>query len=129
MDNIDFGLTACRRTVPDVQKIADDLVAEFAALKLASEAARDPAAVEIIDIAAPVVPANPALREASIDVAEEPRVADLSPAPQADASLPPSEPASEAAASIAARRGTSGKPAQREKGRAGPTTPIKSKRR
>ncbi len=37
VDRLDFGLTACRRAVPDVQLIADYLVEDFAAMRRASE--------------------------------------------------------------------------------------------
>ena len=37
VDRLDFGLMACRRTVPDVQVIADGIVEEFARLKAAVE--------------------------------------------------------------------------------------------
>jgi len=32
-DTLDFGLTACRRAIPDAQKIADYMVEEFFALE------------------------------------------------------------------------------------------------
>jgi len=35
VDRLDFGLIACKVAVPDVQDIADDIVAEFKALKIA----------------------------------------------------------------------------------------------
>lgn len=38
VDRLDFGLTACRKAVPDVQDIADGMMAEFARLKAAAEA-------------------------------------------------------------------------------------------
>jgi len=53
LDNIEFGLTACRRTVPDVQVIADDMMQELAVLKRAADAISNTGAVEVIDIAAP----------------------------------------------------------------------------
>jgi len=53
LDNIEFGLTACRATVPDVQVIADDLTQELAALKRAADAISNTGVVEVIDIAAP----------------------------------------------------------------------------
>ena len=58
LDNLEFGLTACRATVPDVQVIADYLAEEFEALKRACEAIDRPDAVEIIEIAAPAVSAR-----------------------------------------------------------------------
>jgi diacylglycerol O-acyltransferase len=56
LDNIDFGLTACRAVVPDVQLIAGHLVEELAALKRAVDAVSESGAVEVIDIAAPAPP-------------------------------------------------------------------------
>jgi len=53
LDNIEFGLTACRGTVPDVQVIADDMMQELAVLKRAADAISNTGAVEVIDIAAP----------------------------------------------------------------------------
>ena len=58
LDNLEFGLTACRATVPDVQVIADYLGEEFGALKRACEAIDRPDAIEIIEIAAPAVSAH-----------------------------------------------------------------------
>jgi WS/DGAT/MGAT family acyltransferase len=58
LDNLEFGLTACRATVPDVQVIADYLGEEFEALKRACEAIDRPDAIEIIEIAAPAVSAH-----------------------------------------------------------------------
>jgi diacylglycerol O-acyltransferase len=37
MDNLDFGLIACRGAVPDIQKMADLLVDEFETLKKAAQ--------------------------------------------------------------------------------------------
>jgi hypothetical protein len=53
VDLLEFGLTACRATVPDVQLIADYLVEEFEGLRRAHEALSRPDAIEIIEIAAP----------------------------------------------------------------------------
>jgi diacylglycerol O-acyltransferase len=53
LDNVDLGLTACRAAVPDVQTIADDIAAEFAALKEAVHMAHGASGIEMIDIAAP----------------------------------------------------------------------------
>jgi diacylglycerol O-acyltransferase len=55
LDNIDFGLIACRAAVPDVQVIADYLVEEMAALTLASRAIHDVSGVEVIEIGARTV--------------------------------------------------------------------------
>lgn len=39
VDRLDFGLMACKKTVPDVQDIADDIVGEFRRLQAAVEGA------------------------------------------------------------------------------------------
>jgi WS/DGAT/MGAT family acyltransferase len=49
MDNLDFGLIACRTAVPDVQALADLVVEEFEVLKRAAAAAH-PDDVAIIDV-------------------------------------------------------------------------------
>jgi diacylglycerol O-acyltransferase / wax synthase len=36
MDNLDFGLIACRAAVPDIQRMSDMLVEEFETLKQAA---------------------------------------------------------------------------------------------
>jgi diacylglycerol O-acyltransferase / wax synthase len=59
LDQLDFGLTACRATVPDVQLIADYLVEEFEAMKRAHEAITGPDAIETIEISAPPAAASP----------------------------------------------------------------------
>jgi diacylglycerol O-acyltransferase / wax synthase len=51
LDNIDFGLIACRVAVPDVQVIADYLVEEMAELTRAADAIHDVEGVEVIEIA------------------------------------------------------------------------------
>ena len=51
LDHLDFGLVACRRTVPDVQSIADYMVEDFNALREAHEALNCPGAVEQIEVA------------------------------------------------------------------------------
>jgi len=48
---LEFGLTACRAAVPDVQLIAD-LVEDFEAMRRAHEALSRADAIEIIEIAA-----------------------------------------------------------------------------
>ncbi len=62
LDNLEFGVVACRAAVPDAQRIASSLVEEFEALKGASDALRRPEAIETIEIAssASSVGANPA---------------------------------------------------------------------
>jgi diacylglycerol O-acyltransferase / wax synthase len=52
VDKLEFGLLACRLTVPRVQVIADYLVAEFDLLKRATDALARPEAIETIEIAA-----------------------------------------------------------------------------
>jgi WS/DGAT/MGAT family acyltransferase len=51
LDNLEFGVVACRAAVPDAQLIASSLVEEFEALKRASEALSRPDAIETIEIA------------------------------------------------------------------------------
>ncbi len=75
LDNLEFGLIACRAAVPDAQRIADYLLEEFEALKRASEALSQPDAIETIEIAPPVLsiagdaaqakPASPAAKRPS----------------------------------------------------------------
>jgi diacylglycerol O-acyltransferase len=55
LDSIDFGLTACRKTVPDVQTIADYIIESFTELSRASD---DAGHVDIIEIAAREVSAS-----------------------------------------------------------------------
>jgi hypothetical protein len=62
LDQLEFGLLACRLTVPRVQVIADYLAEEFYALKHATEALARPEAVETIDIAAGLHAKRPAKR-------------------------------------------------------------------
>jgi len=50
---LEFGLTACREAVPDVQLIADYLAEDFEAMRRAHEALQSPDGIEIIEIAAP----------------------------------------------------------------------------
>jgi WS/DGAT/MGAT family acyltransferase len=52
LDLLEFGLTACRAAVPDVQLIADYLVEDFEAMRRAHEALSRADAIEIIEIAA-----------------------------------------------------------------------------
>ena len=63
LDNIEFGLTACRRTVPDVQVIADDLMQQLAVLKRAADAISNTGAVEVIEIGALASAEEPPARE------------------------------------------------------------------
>jgi diacylglycerol O-acyltransferase len=64
LDDIEFGLTASRGVVPDVQVIADHLVEELAVLKRAVDAVSEAGAVEVIDIAAPAPPPMAAPQDA-----------------------------------------------------------------
>ena len=59
LDLLEFGLTACRTAVPDVQLIADYLVEDFEAMRRAHEALSRPAAIEIVEVAAPEPIAGP----------------------------------------------------------------------
>jgi WS/DGAT/MGAT family acyltransferase len=71
LDDIEFGLTACRATVPDVQAIADDMIQELAVLKRATDAISDAGAVEVIDIAAPAIAEQAPPREVGSRAARE----------------------------------------------------------
>ena len=71
LDNIEFGLTACRVTVPDVQVIADDMMHELAILKRATDAIGNAGAVEVIDIAAPSIAQEALPREVGSRPARE----------------------------------------------------------
>lgn len=77
LDDIEFGLTACRATVPDVQVIADDLMQELAVLQRAIDAVSKAGAVEVIDIAAPALAEDAPPRALAARVARE--AADLRP--------------------------------------------------
>ncbi|HJQ57313.1 MAG TPA: wax ester/triacylglycerol synthase family O-acyltransferase [Vineibacter sp.] len=50
LDNLDFGIIACRQAVPDTQKIADYLVQEFEALKRMTLDKAPAAEVRTIDV-------------------------------------------------------------------------------
>ena len=53
LDTLDFGLIACRKTVPDVQSLADYVVEDFRALCEAETALARPDAVATIEIPRP----------------------------------------------------------------------------
>jgi diacylglycerol O-acyltransferase len=53
LDWLDFGLIACRRSVPDAQSIADYIAEDFLALRAAAEALARPDAIGVIEIARP----------------------------------------------------------------------------
>jgi hypothetical protein len=53
LDTLDFGLIACRKTVPDVQSLADYIADDFRALCEAETALGRPDAVATIEIARP----------------------------------------------------------------------------
>ena len=53
LDTLDFGLIACRKTVPDVQSLADYVIEDFRALCEAEAALARPDAVATIEIARP----------------------------------------------------------------------------
>jgi len=59
IDHLEFGLTACRAAVPDVQLLADYLVEDFEALKHDHEALSGPDSIEIIEIEAPAATKGP----------------------------------------------------------------------
>ncbi|GAC1678385.1 MAG: hypothetical protein NVS9B2_29600 [Steroidobacteraceae bacterium] len=52
MDNLDFGLIACRAAVPDIQKMADMLVEEFETLKRAALIKPSTDDIQVIEIGA-----------------------------------------------------------------------------
>ena len=53
LDQLDFGLVACRETVPDVQRIADFIVEDFAAMRKTDAELSRPQAIETIAVARP----------------------------------------------------------------------------
>ena len=53
LDRLDFGLIACRKTVPEAQQIADYVVEDFRALSEADAALNRPDAIGFIDITRP----------------------------------------------------------------------------
>src|SRR5208337_1387790 len=56
LDQLDFGLVACRETVPDAQRIADLIGEDFAAMRKADANLRRPEAIETIAAAARPAP-------------------------------------------------------------------------
>ena len=52
MDNLDFGLIACRAAVPDIQNMADMLVEEFEILKQAASTKSTTDDIQVIEIGA-----------------------------------------------------------------------------
>ncbi len=77
VDKLEFGLLACRLTVPRVQAIADYLVEEFEVLKRANEALSLPDAIDTIEIAPSVLSAsvNPARAKPRTSAARKPSAA------------------------------------------------------
>ena len=73
LDQLDFGLIACRETVPDAQRIADFIVEDFAAMREADADLGRPEAIETIPVAlndAPVAAHKPIqLAEPKIEAA------------------------------------------------------------
>ena len=72
LDQLDFGLIACRETVPDAQRIADYIVEDFAAMREADAELSAPEAVDTIAVAqrtaAPLAAHKPiALGEAKVE--------------------------------------------------------------
>jgi WS/DGAT/MGAT family acyltransferase len=65
LDWLDFGLIACRRSVPDAQSIADYIVEDFQALRAADAALARPDAIALIDIARPRAPSKETAEAAS----------------------------------------------------------------
>jgi len=63
LDHLDFGLVACRTVVPDVQVIADYLVAEFDLMKCASSALLAPDFIEVIELGVDRAPRMRAARK------------------------------------------------------------------
>jgi len=75
LDLLEFGLTACRAAVPDVQLIADYLVEDFEAMRRAHDALSGPEAIEVIEIAPPQASASPQLAKRKRRIAAEPAAA------------------------------------------------------
>jgi WS/DGAT/MGAT family acyltransferase len=77
LDNLEFGVVACRAAVPDAQLIATYLIEEFDALKLASEALGRPDAIETIEIGSPLssAGADPARVGPDLSAAKRPPAA------------------------------------------------------
>jgi diacylglycerol O-acyltransferase len=68
LDNLDFGLIACRTTVPDVQRIADLIVEECEVLRAAAESTEGNGSIyhiDIIPISAQPAPAAVAVARAA----------------------------------------------------------------
>jgi diacylglycerol O-acyltransferase / wax synthase len=72
LDNLEFGVIACRLAVPDAQLIADLLVEEHQNLKRASEALGSPDAIETIEVAKSASLAGVRTARAKTRLAEEP---------------------------------------------------------
>ena len=51
LDQLDFGLVACSKTVPDAQRIADYIAEDFAAMRKADAELSSPGAIETIAVA------------------------------------------------------------------------------
>jgi WS/DGAT/MGAT family acyltransferase len=66
LDQLDFGLVACSRTVPGAQRIADFIVEDFAAMHEADAEPSRPEAIETIAVARPA----PAAAHKPIEVGE-----------------------------------------------------------
>jgi diacylglycerol O-acyltransferase / wax synthase len=65
LDNLDFGLVACRIAVPDVQRIADLILEEAEVLKDAAAAIEKDMVVSHIEIAPRSAPAQPSIAAAA----------------------------------------------------------------
>jgi diacylglycerol O-acyltransferase len=83
LDNIDFGLIACRAAVPDVQVIADYLVEEMAKLTRATEAVQAASGIEVIEIG-PSISATKTVSNAVSTLAVEERAQRHQPVAKAD---------------------------------------------
>jgi len=104
LDNLEFGVIACRAAVPDAQLIASSLVEEFELLKGASEALSRPDAIETIEIAPSAGAAPPRVKPRS-PAAKRPSAAKSSKA--AAKSTSPVKPTAPTSSGRGARRAAS----------------------
>jgi WS/DGAT/MGAT family acyltransferase len=115
-DSIDFGLIACRRTVPDVSKLADYIVTEFGNLEIA-------VARELAKLAAPPRKARGATAKPPAPARRPVAKRKVPVARSATEESPPAT-AAPVAAKASARRKSSGKRRAPATKRAGPKRPA-----
>jgi hypothetical protein len=83
LDQLDFGLVACRDTVPDAQRIADFIVEDFAAMRRADANLSRPGAIETLAVAPNAVVTARKLIELG-EARAEPRRGESGKSPRAD---------------------------------------------